>query len=55
MYKPSSAVAASVAEGDVIPVDRLDWESAALAWGLTAFGGLGCGSAGVFGGECIAR
>lgn len=55
LYKPSPAVAASVAEGDVIPVDGLDWESAALAWGLTAFGGLGCGSAGVFGGECIAR
>ena len=55
LYKPSPSVAASVAEGDVIPVDGLDWESAALAWGLTAFGGLGCGSAGVFGGECIAR
>jgi len=30
-----------------------DWESAALAWGMTVLGGLGVGSAGVFGGEGV--
>ncbi|KAJ9151728.1 Tetratricopeptide repeat protein 1 protein [Pleurostoma richardsiae] len=54
-YQPTPAVKRSVAEGDVLPDEELDWESAALAWGLTALGGLGCGSAGVFGGECISR
>jgi len=41
--------------GDELPAEELDWEAAALAWGLTAVGGLGCGSAAVFGGECISR
>ncbi|KAK7398394.1 hypothetical protein QQX98_012238 [Neonectria punicea] len=47
---------AATEEGDVLPPsDELNWESAAVVWGLTALGGLGVGSAGAFGGECIAR
>lgn len=53
-YVPEPSVAAEVAEGDRLEVDD-DWEAAAVAWGITALGGLGAGSAGVFGGECIAR
>lgn len=53
-YVPSSGDRAS-AEGDTMPVQELDLEAAALAWGLMAVGGLGLGSAGVFGGECLAR
>lgn len=41
--------------GDVLPGDDFDWESAALAWGLTALGGLGTGSSAVYGAECISR
>ncbi|KAK3322142.1 hypothetical protein B0H66DRAFT_589920 [Apodospora peruviana] len=54
-YEPSPAVEASVIQGDVVPDDDFDWESASLAWGLTALGGLGAGSAAVFGAECISR
>ncbi|KAL6869554.1 hypothetical protein ACO1O0_000880 [Amphichorda felina] len=55
-YKPAPSVAATVAEGDVIPEEgEFDWESTALVWGLTILGGLGAGSAGVLGGECIAQ
>lgn len=55
-YEPSPSEAASVAEGDVLPeAGDFDWESTALVWGLTALGGLGAGSAGVLGGECVAR
>jgi hypothetical protein len=32
-----------------------DWEAGALAWGLVTAGGLGTGSAGVFGAELMAR
>ena len=32
-----------------------DWEAGALAWGLITAGGLGTGSAGVFGGKITAR
>lgn len=53
-YKPSPSVRAGVAEGDTI-TEGLDWEATALTWGLTTLGGLGCGSAGVYGGECISR
>jgi hypothetical protein len=53
-YVPEPSVAAEVAEGDKLEVDD-DWEAAAVAWGITALGGLGAASAGVFGGECIAR
>ncbi|KAI0481561.1 hypothetical protein F4859DRAFT_475175 [Xylaria cf. heliscus] len=52
-YVPSPAVARSVLEGDEIPPQTLDWESASLAWGLAALGGLACACAGVFGGECV--
>ena len=42
------------AERKAIPGDAsLEWEFAALAWGLTCLAGLGAGSAAVFGGECI--
>ena len=53
-YVPEPSVAAEVAEGDRLEVED-DWEAAAVAWGITALGGLGAGCAGVFGGECIAR
>lgn len=53
-YVPPPEVAAEVAEGDKLEAED-EWESAALVWGLTALGGLGAASAGVFGGECIAR
>lgn len=54
-YEPAASEVAATEEGDVLPSDQLDWESAAVVWGLTALGGLGVGSAGAFGGECIAR
>lgn len=54
-YEPTPQQAAQVVEGDSLPDEDLDWEVAALAWGITALGGLGCGSAGVYGGECISR
>lgn len=54
-YEPTAAEAREVVEGDVLPAEDLDWESAALAWGLAAFGGLGVAEAGVFGAECVAR
>ena len=54
-YQPSAAEVKASAEGDSLPSQEVDWEAAALAWGLTAVGGLGLGSAGVFGGECLAR
>lgn len=53
-YEPTASEKASVV-GDVITAEDSDWESTALAWGLTALGGLGVGSAGVFGAECISR
>jgi hypothetical protein len=54
-YEPSSSDARKLVEGDILPPDELDWESAALAWGLAAFGGLGLAEAGVFGAESVAR
>ncbi|KAK4039677.1 hypothetical protein C8A01DRAFT_36300 [Parachaetomium inaequale] len=56
-YRPTPAVQADVRlhMGDVMADDDFDWEPAALAWGLTALGGLGLGSAAVFGAECLAR
>lgn len=50
-YQPSEAD--SVPEGDVIPTSELDWESTAVALGLMVLGGLGFGSAGVMGAECL--
>lgn len=52
-YEPTPSEAADAAEGDEFP--DMGWDSTALAWGMTALGGLGVGSAGVFGGECVAR
>ncbi|KAK4106440.1 hypothetical protein N658DRAFT_491062 [Parathielavia hyrcaniae] len=54
-YEPTPAVEAEVGLADVLPEDDFDWEPAALAWGLTAIGGLGLGSAAVFGVECVSR
>ncbi|EFQ33324.1 uncharacterized protein GLRG_08468 [Colletotrichum graminicola M1.001] len=54
-YEPSSAESRAAVEGDELPDSDLDWESAALAWGLTALGGLGSSSAGILGAECISR
>lgn len=55
-YEPTASEAADIAEGDVLPGSgETGWDSTALAWGLTVLGGLGVGSAGVFGAECIAR
>ncbi|KAK4123475.1 hypothetical protein N657DRAFT_690218 [Parathielavia appendiculata] len=54
-YEPTPAVEADVGLADVLPEDDFDWEPAALAWGLTAIGGLGFGSAAVFGAECVSR
>ncbi|OTA81595.1 hypothetical protein M434DRAFT_401336 [Hypoxylon sp. CO27-5] len=54
-YKPTPSQVRELVEGDVVPASKLDWESAALAWGLAAFAGLGSASAGVFGGECVSR
>ena len=52
---PSSAeVSPLPANGEGMPGEAsLEWESAALAWGLTSLAGLGAGCAAVFGGECI--
>ncbi|KLU83966.1 hypothetical protein MAPG_03015 [Magnaporthiopsis poae ATCC 64411] len=54
-YKPSADEVSAAAEGDVLPEEDIDWEAAALTWVIAIVGGLGCGSAGVFGGECISR
>jgi hypothetical protein len=53
-YVPPPNVEAEVVEGDRLQAED-EWETAALAWGITVLGGLGAASAGVFGGECIAR
>ncbi|KAF6807704.1 hypothetical protein CPLU01_15762 [Colletotrichum plurivorum] len=54
-YEPSIAESRAAVEGDELPDGDLDWESAALAWGLTAVGGLGSSSAGIFGADCTSR
>lgn len=56
-YVPTPRERASVLEGDEMRIadEELGWESAALVWGMTAIGGLGCGSAAVYGGECVSR
>ncbi|KAF6840178.1 hypothetical protein CMUS01_04020 [Colletotrichum musicola] len=51
-YEPSIAESRAAVEGDELPDGDLEWESAALAWGLTAVGGLGSSSAGIFGADC---
>ncbi|EAQ91045.1 hypothetical protein CHGG_02980 [Chaetomium globosum CBS 148.51] len=56
-YVPTPAVQAEAGRGlgDVVTEDDFDWESAALAWGVTVLGGLGLGGAAVWGAECLAR
>lgn len=55
-YEPTTSEAASLVEGDILPeAGNLDWEAAAAIWGFIIVGGLGVGSAGVLGGECIVR
>lgn len=54
-YEPTPSEVAETEVGDELPDAGLEWESAAVVWGLTALGGLGVGSAGAFGGECVAR
>ncbi|KAJ0164605.1 hypothetical protein CTA2_631 [Colletotrichum tanaceti] len=54
-YEPSPSESRAAVEGDELPDGDLEWESAALTWGLTALGGLGSSSAGVFGAECTSR
>ena len=50
-YKPDESD--EVEEGDE-NVDE-DWEAGALAWGLITAGGLGMGSASIYGAEVVAR
>ncbi|KAI0439296.1 hypothetical protein F4803DRAFT_531829 [Xylaria telfairii] len=52
-YEVMPPVADSALEGDERHPQTLDWESASLAWGLAAVGGLASACAGVFGGECV--
>lgn len=54
-YTPTPATAQSTLGGDSALSRQVDWESAALAWGLTAFGGLASACAAVFGAECISQ
>ena len=55
-YEPTASELAGIVEGDALPgAGEIGWESTALVWGLTTLGGLGVGSAGVFGAECVAR
>ncbi|KAK1773235.1 hypothetical protein QBC45DRAFT_364250 [Copromyces sp. CBS 386.78] len=54
-YEPTPAVRVQTVEGDILPDDEFDWDSAALVWGLTALGGLGAGSSAVYGAECVSR
>lgn len=54
-YELTQSEVAETEVGDVLPDAGLEWESAAVVWGLTVLGGLGVGSAGAFGGECVAR
>ncbi|KAK7940832.1 uncharacterized protein PG986_013219 [Apiospora aurea] len=54
-YEPTAQEAREIVEGDILPPEELDWESASLSWGFAALGGLGCACAGVFGGENISR
>ncbi|TDZ49934.1 hypothetical protein CTRI78_v007709 [Colletotrichum trifolii] len=54
-YEPTTAERRSAVEGDELPGGDMDWESAALVWGLAALGGLGSSSAGVFGAECTSH
>ncbi|KAK3302216.1 uncharacterized protein B0T15DRAFT_487429 [Chaetomium strumarium] len=54
-YEPTPAAKADLVLADVLPDDDFDWESASLAWGLAVLGGLGVGSAAVYGAESVSR
>lgn len=54
-HEPPAVLKEEAELADVVPDDDFDWESAALAWGVTVLGGLGVASAAVFGAECISR
>ncbi|KAI0847781.1 hypothetical protein F5Y00DRAFT_240399 [Daldinia vernicosa] len=54
-YRPTMFSARSSVESDLLPATEPDWDSAAIAWSMVTFAGLGSASAGVLGGECIAR
>lgn len=54
-YDPAVDGAYDTVKGDALPSTELDWEKAALAWGLTIAGGLGSACAAVFGAECGSR
>ncbi|KAI8959751.1 hypothetical protein F5Y11DRAFT_289162 [Daldinia sp. FL1419] len=55
LYRPIAFSARSSVESDLLPAAESDWDSAAVAWGMVAFAGLGSASVGVFGGECITK
>jgi hypothetical protein len=50
-YQPTESD--QMEEGDENAED--DWETGALAWGLITAGGLGMGSAAIYGAEILAR
>lgn len=50
-YQPTESD--QMEEGDENVED--DWEAGALAWGLITVGGLGMGSAAIYGAEVVAR
>lgn len=50
-YQPTESD--QMEEGDENAED--DWEAGALAWGLITAGGLGMGSAAIYGAEILAR
>ena len=50
-YQPTESD--EMEEGDENAED--DWEAGALAWGLVTAGGLGMGSAAIYGAEVLAR
>jgi len=50
-YQPTESEEIEEGDEDV----EEDWETGALAWGLITVGGLGKGSAGIYGAEIIAR
>lgn len=52
-YEPTTGEAANAPVGDP-PAQGVDLETAAVAWGLIAIGGLALGSASVLGGELLA-
>jgi hypothetical protein len=50
-FTPTPDLIKSTVEGDEMLEDT-NWDSASLAWGMTALGGLGVGCSAVYGAEC---